>query len=120
MAIPALLLVIGILLIAKCLVKKFPKIKEKVEALQKMIFFGMIITVIFTGFLSICVSSGMGKNLCITCDKEFTTNWPQIVYLLVVTLVVIYFVMFIEGMEFKNSKFKTKFGVLYTELVVKS
>jgi len=75
-AIPALALAIGLLGLSICLVKKYPKWRACVEKVKKTIFFTLIITVIYTGFLPMCVASGLGKNWCIICEKEYETNLP--------------------------------------------
>jgi hypothetical protein len=78
LAIPAVALIILIILLGRCLYKKYPKVKEKLEAIKKVIFFATIINVINTGFLPMAVSSGLGKNLALSEDSNPAkeTNWP--------------------------------------------
>jgi hypothetical protein len=65
LAIPVVALVIIAVLVGRCLYKKYPKIKQKVVDIQKVLFFATFIQVINTGFIPMCVSSGLGKNWCI-------------------------------------------------------
>jgi len=64
-ALPALLLAIGMVFLARCLIKKYPKIGAKAEELKKLIFFAAIIKTVQTGYLPLAVSSGLGRNLCV-------------------------------------------------------
>jgi len=65
---PALMLAIGMVFLARCLIKKYPKIRAKAEEIKGQIFFGAIIKAVQTGYLPMAVASGLGRNLCISCS----------------------------------------------------